>query len=278
MDGGDDTFYSTAYLQFAEGKRKDVELHDRGGLVFKSLYGPDFRMITPQEKEERRRDVEKQFLSIRPVYFSTFNKEVMPGSKLEPDGFLYTPASSAGKPKNSYFAYAVRNVYDDQSADYRSRALAPIYPYFEAFYDSANSGRYQRYTFLAWPDVMWLEGNLKIEMLTKAYEDYSKNRFPEAALDYENLLKYFPDDYDANINLGVVYEKTHKLDKAIECYNKAAALNPEKTDPYYNIAVVYWQKADWENVVRYLNIMLQLNPNEPRAKHYLPEAMSKLKK
>jgi tetratricopeptide (TPR) repeat protein len=307
MDGGDDTFYSTAYLQFAEGKRKDVELHDRGGLVFKSLYGPDFRMITQPEKEERRREVEKQFLSIRPVYFSTFNKEVMPGIKLVPDGFLYTPILNNASPlysqrggrgafavtenspnpslrkrggnsvkPNSYFAYAVRNVYDRQSADYRSRALAPIYPYFAAFYDASNSGQYQRYTFLAWPDVMWLEGNLKIEMLTKAYEDYSKNRFPEAALDYENLLKYFPNDYDTTINLGVVNEKMHKLDKAIECYNKAATLNPEKTDPYYNIAVIYWQKADWENVVRNLNQMLQMNPNEPRAQHYLPMAQHNL--
>jgi tetratricopeptide (TPR) repeat protein len=233
-------------------------------------------MITKQEKEERRRAVEKQFLSIRTVYYSTFNKDIMPGIKLEPDGFLYTPNNKVNT--NSFFSYSLRNVYDNQSADYRSRALAPLYPYFEAFYDSQNSGQYQRYTFLAWPDVMWLEGNLKIEMLTKAYDDYAKNRFAEAALDYENMLKYFPDDYETNINLGVVNEKMHKLDKAIEFYNKAALLMPGKTDPYYNIAVIYWQKSDWEKAVGYFNKMLQMDPNEPRARHYLPMAQSRLKR
>ncbi|MEK7744520.1 MAG: DUF2723 domain-containing protein, partial [Elusimicrobiota bacterium] len=39
MDGGDDSFYTLAYAQFARGLRRDVELHDRGGLVFPSPYG-----------------------------------------------------------------------------------------------------------------------------------------------------------------------------------------------------------------------------------------------
>ena len=274
MDGGDDTFYSTAYLQFAEGRRKDVELHDRGGLVFASVYGADFRKLTKDEKEERRRQVEHIYLNNRPVYLSTFNRSVMPGTALSADGLLYTP-KGAGR-GNSYFAYSLRNVYDAEFSDYRSRSLAPVYPYFEALYDPENSQNLWRYALAKWPDAEWLKGNLKIELLEEAYRKYSSGDLAGAAKVYEEVLSYYPGDYETILNLGVTYEKQKNFPKAIKCYEKAIALEPEKTDAYYNIAVIYWQESNWETAVKMFEKMLELNPNDERAKHYLPAARAKL--
>jgi len=274
MDGGDDTFYSTAYLSFAEGRRKDVELHDRGGLVFKNVYGPDFRKITKDEKEVRRRQVERSYYERRPIYFSTFNKTVMPGVNLSPDGIFYKPDSQGGS--NSYFAYSLRNVYDTDFTDYRSRALAPLYPYFETFYDVENADKLRHYALLRWPDAMWLKGNLKIEMLEDAYRKYSFNDFEGAAKSYEKLLSYYPNDYEALNNLGVSYEKQKNFTIALECYSKAAAAEPGKTDAYYDIAVIYWQMANWPMAAKAFEKMLEIDPNDQRALHYLPMAKARL--
>lgn len=276
MDGGDDTFYSTAYLQFAEGLRKDVELHDRGGLVFKNIYGRDFRRITKEEKELRRRTVEKAYIGIRPVYYSTFNRDIMPGVRFEPDGVLYRPA--AERTRQSFFAYSDRGIYGSNYMDYRSRALAPIYPYFETFYDPARREQLRGYALGMWPDAMWLKGNVRIEMLGEAYEKYTRREYVQAAALYERILKLFPGDYETLVNLGVAWEKMKDYEKAVVCYKTAAALEPGKTDAYYNIAVIYWQKGDWDKVVEYLGKMLEINPNEPRARQYMPIALGKISK
>ncbi len=274
MDGGDDTFYSTAYLSFAEGRRKDVELHDRGGLVFRNVYGPDFRRIPKEEKENRRREVERMYYQSRPVYFSTFNKTVMPGVELAADGILYRPKSSGHD--NSYFAYSLRGVYGSDFTDYRSRALVPLYPYFEAIYDPADALGFWRYALLKWPDAMWLEGNIKVELIGEAYAKYASGDLASAKKVYEEVLKLYPGEYDVLLNLGVISEKQNNFDKAIEYYTTAARLEPGKTDAYYNMAVIYWQKSNWGMAVEMFNKMLEINPGDQRAIHYLPGAKAKL--
>jgi len=89
MDGGDDTFYTLAYLTMAEGKREDLELHDRGGLIYRNPYGDDFRNISKTEKRSRRQNVESAFLGVRPVYYATFNKHALDGTVFLPRGLLY---------------------------------------------------------------------------------------------------------------------------------------------------------------------------------------------
>ena len=257
MDGGDDTFYSTAYLSFAEGRRKDVELHDRGGLVFRNVYGPDFRRIPKEEKENRRREVERMYYQSRPVYFSTFNKTVMPGVELAADGILYRPKRSGHD--NSYFAYCARSLWLGFHGLQEPR-LVPLYPYFEAIYDPADALGFWRYALLKWPDAMWLEGNIKVELIGEAYAKYASGDLASAKKVYEEVLKLYPGEYDVLLNLGVISEKQNNFDKAIEYYTTAARLEPGKTDAYYNMAVIYWQKSNWGMAVEMFNKMLEINP------------------
>lgn len=78
---------------------------------------------------------------------------------------------------------------------------------------------------------------------------------------------------NAYLHLGVVLEKTNKLDQAIENYNKALGFNMYLPEAYYNLAVVYWKLKDWQKVIYYLKETLKLNPNHYEARFYLEKAL-----
>ncbi len=274
MDGGDDTFYSLAYLCFARNKRPDLELHDRGGLVFKNVYGKDFRALSKEEKESRRRKVESGYLGVKPVYFSTFNKTVMGQPALVSDGILYRPADKSGI--NAFHAYSLRNIYGGAINDYRSNALAPIYPYFAALY-SANPLPYWRYCHLKWSYVPWIKTNVKAELLAGAFDSFSGNRYAQAERFYKEINRIYPDEPSAFLNLGVVYEKIGKEKEALDCYARVSEIDPKNTDSYYNTAVIWWKKADWEKAAFNLRRVLAVNPSDERARHFLPVAEQNIK-
>ena len=273
MDGGDDTFYSLAYLCFAEKRRQDVELHDRGGLVFKNVYGPDFRQLPKDEKEKRRRTVEHLYYLRRPVYFSTFNKDVMPGIELAPDGILYRPGSPATS--NALPLYSLRSVYNYYD-DYRSRALVPVYPYF-SFYSSGGDHAFWHYAYARWPEVLWLKANLRVELVNEAFKEFSAGRLTQADGLYSAINKLFPDEASAFVNRGVIAERRNEKERAQKLYLKAIEVSPKNPDAYYNLAVLYWQEGNWQEVVRRLNELLTVKPDDQRGRYYLPIAETKLR-
>ncbi|MBN1823654.1 MAG: DUF2723 domain-containing protein [Endomicrobiales bacterium] len=277
MDGGDDTFYSMAYLCFAEKRRQDVELHDRGGLVFKSVYGPDFRRIPPQLKEKRRNRVEMTYLGMRPLYYSTFNVEVMPGVKMVPDGVLYKPGSQKGP--NTMEFYSLRGVFDGSYSDHRSRALVPIYPFFMEL-ESGDKEKYRYWNFarLSWPEIGWLSNNLKVEMVQRGYRQLVAGRYDEAERTYDLLLEWFPDESSVLVNLGVINEKRGDAEAAKKLYLRAIELDPKMADAYYNLSVIFWREKNWEMVVKNLERLLDVNPKDERGRHFMPLAVENLSK
>jgi tetratricopeptide (TPR) repeat protein len=269
MDGGDDTFYSSAYFCFAEHRRADLELHDRGGLVFRSIYGSDFRMLSREEKEFRRQRIEAMYRGKRPLYFSTFNRMVMPGVAMEPDGFLYRPKEA--RMYNTLPMYAMRHVYDDdKNFDYRSRALVPLYPYFTALSKSMPMVDFWRYAYERWNDAIWIASNLKIEIATVAFEQYqAKNRACAKQL-YDLLLSWYPNDSAALVNRGVLEKEEQHGELAMDYYRRAIAADPSNTEAYYNQFVLYWEKQQWQDAYDCLKKIEAIQPADERARHYLP--------
>ncbi len=179
MDGGDDTFYALAYLTQVERRRPDLELHDRGALVYPNPYGADFRQLTRDQKENRRQAIERAMLaSHRPLYYSTMNEQIMPGVKLSQEGILYrapspqmVPPSPSGRGVGSerpWFFYDLRGIRPWQTveifSDYRTRALLPYYAYQRASHAAQEGSWGDAYRYLAvsksiGPDVLWLAPN-----------------------------------------------------------------------------------------------------------------------
>ncbi len=296
MDGGDDTFYTLAYLTQVEGRRPDLELHDRGGVVFPHLYGGDFRALSHEEKEIRRQAIEKTVAeSGRTIVYSTMNPDLLKGVRLEPDGLLYqaagrgsavAPGSGALDAKGWPF-YDLRDVAPWESSslreigDYRMRALVPFYAYQSAIELFAAGEREEARKKLlsanaVGQDVLWLQPNSGYALTLWGYQNVIQGRYDEARRDYALLLHLHPNDSAAWINLGAVAEHENHLDEAIAHYQKAIALNPTSAQAHFNLAVCYWKQRQWTSVERELSTTLQLDPQYPGATNYLAHVRAKL--
>jgi tetratricopeptide (TPR) repeat protein len=272
MDGGDDTFYTSAYLTLAEGRRRDLELHDRGGLIFPNPYGKDFRLISKTEKQDRRRQIEGAFLGIRPLYYATFDRKVLPGSVLEPRGLLYearTPSKTVPAGTDPLWEiYSFRGVYEYRpDRPYRLRALIPVYPYLrgmpelDSFYLKRAAGFGM--------DIPWLRGNLGWELAIRGYDLTQSGRVAEAEAVYRLAAELDPKAADAATNLGVLSEKSNRLQEAEKWYRRAIEADPKYAEAYYNLGVLFWRQGRWTEVVAMFEKTLALRPDHPQAERYL---------
>ena len=273
-------------------------------MVFKSPYGADFRsgLLSREEKEARRKSVERDFAARRPVVFSTFNKDIMSPAKVRQAGILYwSPEnlwfirnpSARDLPDGLFEFYQTRNFTGD-FGDYRSRSLQPIYSYMKTSYvisddkSPASSSVRERltkgiagfdYCLKRWKDIGWLKTNVKIELSYSAYRFFEEGDYDLSRMVYEYILKNV-DASDASLwtNLGVVYEKSGRPDDALMAYRKAIESNPRHALAYYNSAVIYWKRNDWEKVVENFKSVVSLEPNNEMARAYLMRAEAELPK
>lgn len=138
-----------------------------------------------------------------------------------------------------------------------SIVMNPIYPYgyFELGYNYYLKNELEK-------SLMWYK------IASNKFENYIK-----LAKRYKALTEII-DEIKLNasvcyLHLGVVFEKINEIEHAIENYKKALEYNPHSPDVYYNLAVAYWRKKDWEKVKFYLQKTLNLNPYHKEARFYL---------
>jgi len=211
MDGGDDTFYTTAYLTQVEHRRTDIQFHDRGGVVFPGLYGPDFRRLGPQ-KEARRQAIEQTLAQgMRPLCYATMNPDILQGRHLEARGLLYGLSGASAL----WDLYNLRQIAPWTAPstqwveDYRTRALAPYYAYQRGSLEGTR-GRYAEGVAYfesaqaAGPDVLWLTPNLLYTLHVWAYNAYKKTDYKQARRIYDVILRWNPKDNVALSNQRAV--------------------------------------------------------------------------
>ncbi len=322
MDGGDDAFYSTAALHYVAGSRPDLELHDRGGLIFRNVYGADFRRITPEEKKRRRTEVEKSYLGRKPIFYSTMDLTVLPGVPTRQVGFLieasfprtpplmqidagYVPPiilivetgrkreSSPlaegkeldprlrGDDRISWPVICLRSLYPLATHDYRTRALGCFFPYMQGRallqQGKPEAGlRHFRRAGLIGDGVDWLRENMGLDYAYLALGTLNSGKTEAAERVYKEWLRFDPQSAQAQINLGVVFERTGRLAEAREQYRRAAAMFPDQADPVFNLAVLSWQESDWKSVVSYLEEVLKRKPDHAAAARYIAQARMRL--
>ncbi len=107
------------------------------------------------------------------------------------------------------------------------------------------------------------------EEMSKKLEEY--HSLPEVSQAVKS------DWAEANLNLGVVYEKAGYPKKSEAAYLKTLNINPRFARAHYNIAVLYWNK-DWRKVVDHLKEALRIDPRNPEASAFLPKAMLALER
>jgi len=272
MDGGDDAFYSLAMMHYMENQRPDVELHDRGGLIYKNIYGDDFRQITKAEKAHRRIQVEKSFLPTRRLYYSTMASQVLPDQALTQEGFLI---SVQGDPHKaiSWPVIVLRSLYPLATSDYRTRALGAFFPFMEGRSLLAKQKVNEAMSFFNQAQIMgfdidWLKQNLGATYEKLAFQQLQNNELKSAELLYKRWIQYDSLNSKAYGNLGVVLEKQGRIKEAKAHYEMTMIKFPKEAKPVYNLAVLYWNK-DINQSISYLEEVLRREPHNKEAKHYL---------
>ncbi len=78
----------------------------------------------------------------------------------------------------------------------------------------------------------------------KGNELYRKEKYAEAATEYENILKTKKHSADLHFNLGNTYYKLNKVGPAIYNYEKALLLNPNNADIQNNLSFAHKMMID----------------------------------
>ena len=72
-------------------------------------------------------------------------------------------------------------------------------------------------------------------------------------------------------NLGFAYLKYGNVSEAQECFNNSISLNPDHIQTLLNLASLHLLLDEKEKVVKYLNRVLDIQPNHIKANNLLTE-------
>jgi tetratricopeptide (TPR) repeat protein len=86
-------------------------------------------------------------------------------------------------------------------------------------------------------------------------------RIDRAMDDFNKALALDPSDYYAYVNRGMVYIETGQMDKAMEDFDKAIALNPRSFEAYTNKGMAYGRAGLLDKSIEQFNRAIEINPN-----------------
>lgn len=279
MDGGDDTFYSLAFLTYAQRRREDLELHDRGGLVFPSAYGDDFRGVPGQFKEPVREAVEAPLALEGRLFYSTLNATLLPRYPSKAWGLLrrpYPPALREPVP-DLWAVYPERFSPGLLREHYRDRALAALYPFQRAAADAEAGDLESAYArlALAWemaPDAQWTAPDVGYQAGMLGFRAVAQKRWPLAERLYRLWAACEPEKAEPLLDLGVVKEKTGDVAGAETLYLRALSIEPDSPRPRYNLGALYWARGQWRQAAEELARAHELAPADASIARFAAEA------
>ncbi|MDC0416290.1 tetratricopeptide repeat protein [Candidatus Pelagibacter sp.] len=76
-----------------------------------------------------------------------------------------------------------------------------------------------------------------------------------------NLLAHDPKYVAGYLSLGLVYEQSKKLDKAIDCYKAAIKIDPKEIKAYLSLAALYKQDQNYEGAIKVYQQGMINNPS-----------------
>jgi tetratricopeptide (TPR) repeat protein len=280
MDGGDDSFYSTAYLTIAEGLRKDVELHDRGGLVFANPYGPDFRKIDKAAKETRRLQVEREYARRRPLFYATLKRMLISEHRLDAHGLLRRSVSAQTPPSPSglWHLYPQRFSPPLAKAHYRYRALVPFYAAMRAEVEPPlRALSYLHEAAAMGEDVRWVPGLVSHRAQHLGFHASKAKKWPLAERAYLFASNQAPEQVAPLLNLGVALEEQGRIAEAEARYRQGVALDPKSYQARFNLGALLWKQRRFAEAAPVFEEAARVRPGDAAAKRYAERARARVK-
>jgi tetratricopeptide (TPR) repeat protein len=252
MDGGDDTFYSLAFLQFAEERRTDVALYDRGGVVFRSPYGPDFRALPKALKEQRRAAVEARWAADGSLWYSTLNPDILPGWRAVPAGLLRRPLRpGAPFPSGAALRETLVTPRTDSAARrYRDRALLG----FDRFSrgqealsrgDSASGVPWLELAAEDGRDALWVVPAVSYALAVHGYDATARRDWTAAERAYRAQARVDPTRPEPPTDLGVVLQNAGRVKDSEDALREALRRDPRYARAWETMGALYWTAGRW---------------------------------
>ena len=87
------------------------------------------------------------------------------------------------------------------------------------------------------------------------------NNIPVAEKILTNLLAHDPEYIPGYLSLGLVYEQSKNLEKAIDCYKAAIKIDPKEIKAYLSLATLFKQEKKYEEAIKVYQQGLINNPS-----------------
>jgi tetratricopeptide (TPR) repeat protein len=284
MDGGDDTFYSLAALRWAHGLRPDVELRDRGGVVFPGLYGPDFRKLGKEDKERRRQAVEAPLAAAGRLWYSTLNPGLLPGRELAAAGLLRRPVSFGRLPPEADAVDAATAVRLRPSyPSYRERALAAFIPYSRG----AAALREDRLDeSVSWfslahelgPDALWLPSAAGYGLGVAGWKAMQAKENAVGERAYRAWAELEPAKAEPVVNLGAALERQGRGEEAEAAYREGMRREPGSARPWAALGALEWSRGRWNESAAAFDAAAAREPSQPSHQGWSAAARRRLAK
>ena len=104
-----------------------------------------------------------------------------------------------------------------------------------------------------------------VEQGNQAYDEKNYNKAIEC---YNKAIALDPGDACAYSNLGSAYGAQGDIVKAMEWLNKALVIDSDFADAYYNLGFAYYQNSDYNKAIENLNKAIALKSSFPVAVSY----------
>ncbi|MGH9822100.1 MAG: tetratricopeptide repeat protein [Blastocatellia bacterium] len=97
----------------------------------------------------------------------------------------------------------------------------------------------------------------------------ARSDWESAEREYSAAIQIAPRWAEAIVDLGIVYNRNGKPDKAIESFKSALGLNPKLYGAYLDLAITYFKLQRYAEAEEPLREALSLQPGEPQASKLL---------
>jgi len=282
-DRADEMEFCVSYLIRIAGKRQDIQFIDGNAGITKSIYGDNYYKIWGKPRLEIRNRVEADIIrkaiispKSQPVFYATFLPEQTTTPKT-PWGLLYYSANF--NPTHSFAdeIFAIRPPENElRSISLYNNHYFMLGDYYSVISDENRMMKNYSAVFYGVSDDNFYRHQ------TMAYHKagfyfYNKQKYDEARRIYETIIKFYPSDVDALLNLGVISEKTSDITSAEAYYTKAIEISSGRKDAdsiskqamaYYNLGVLYWKKNNHQKARDMFEKAYRLEPENPTYKYY----------
>jgi tetratricopeptide (TPR) repeat protein len=119
--------------------------------------------------------------------------------------------------------------------------------------------------------------NLSInEAFELAVQKHQDNNLQDAHNYYQKVLALDPNYINALNNLGVIFQRLGKKQRAKECYEKAIKINPNYADAHYNLGNIFKELERNQKAKEYFEKVIEINPNYSSAHNNLGNIFKEL--